>query len=77
MICGTESLILIDDVVLPEQNTPWQVAMMDIGMMASLGGIERTKDDWVELLDCAGLKLVGVHKYDEVKHHSIVSAVPK
>jgi demethylsterigmatocystin 6-O-methyltransferase len=74
---GPESLILIDDVVLPEQNMPWQVAMMDIGMMACLGGIERTQEDWEDLLDRAGLKLVGVHKYDEVKHHGIVSAVPK
>lgn len=72
-----ESLILLDEVVLPETKIPWQVTAMTIAMMASLGGIERSKDDWVKLLDEAGLKLVEVYRYDETKFHSIIAAVPK
>jgi demethylsterigmatocystin 6-O-methyltransferase len=74
---GPDSLILIDDVVLPETKVPWQVSVMVIMMMASFGGIERSKEDWEKLLDQAGLKVVHIVKYDEAKFHSIVAAVPK
>ncbi|KAI4668844.1 uncharacterized protein J4E78_002672 [Alternaria triticimaculans] len=74
---GPKSRILIDEVVLPETKVPWQVAMMDLAMMASLGGIERSKEDWMKLLGSAGLKIADVHCYDEVRYHSVITAVPK
>ncbi|RYO43497.1 Demethylsterigmatocystin 6-O-methyltransferase [Alternaria arborescens] len=74
---GPESRILIDEVVLPETKVPWQVAMMDLAMMAALGGIERSREDWVKLLESAGLKMVDVHCYDDVRFHSVIAAVPK
>jgi demethylsterigmatocystin 6-O-methyltransferase len=74
---GPESRILIDDVVLPETKVPWQVAMMDIAMMAALGGIERSKEEWESLLGGAGLKMVDVYCYDDVKFHCVITAVPK
>jgi demethylsterigmatocystin 6-O-methyltransferase len=74
---GPESLILVDEVVLPETKLPWQVSGMVLSMMACLGGIERSKEDWESLLDRAGLKVAHVVRYDEVKFHSIVAAVPK
>ncbi|CAO2648033.1 Nn.00g089550.m01.CDS01 [Neocucurbitaria sp. VM-36] len=74
---GPNSLILIDEVVLPETKVPWQVAVMDISMMACLGGIERSKGDWENLLGRAGLKVVDVHIYDDVRFHGITAAVPK
>ena len=74
---GSESRILIDEVVLPETKVPWQVAMMDLAMMAALGGIERSREDWMKLLESAGLKMVDVHCYDDVRFHSIMTAVPK
>lgn len=73
---GPESLILIDEVVLPDSKVPWQVAIMNLSMSACLGGMERSKEDWTNLLGRAGLKMVDVHKYDDVKFHSIVTAVP-
>jgi demethylsterigmatocystin 6-O-methyltransferase len=75
-VMGPESRILIDEVVLPETKVPWQVAMMDLAMMAALGGIERSTEDWVRLLESAGLKMVDVHCYDEVRFHSVISVVP-
>jgi demethylsterigmatocystin 6-O-methyltransferase len=74
---GSESLILIDEVVLPESKLPWQVSGMVVSMMACLGGIERSLEDWESLLGRAGLKMAHVFRYDEVKFHSIVAAVPK
>jgi demethylsterigmatocystin 6-O-methyltransferase len=74
---GSESRILIDEVVLPETKVPWQVAMMDIAMMASLGGIERSREDWTKLLESAGLKIADMHRYDDVRYHTVITAVPK
>jgi hypothetical protein len=45
--------------------------------MAALGGTERSKEDWESLLDRAGLKVAHIIRYDDVKFHSIVAAVPK
>ncbi|KAI8936948.1 hypothetical protein NX059_006176 [Plenodomus lindquistii] len=74
---GPESRILIDEVVLPETKVSWQVAVMDIAMMACLGGIERGREEWVGLLDRAGLNMVDLFTYDDVRSHSIIAAVPK
>jgi len=74
---GTDSRILIDEVVLPETGWPWQVAVSDIAMMACFGGMERSQEDWGMLLDRAGLKIADVHIYDETKFYGIVTAVPK
>ncbi len=74
---GPESLIVIEELVLPETNQPWQVAMMDIMLMGSLGGIERTKGEWESLLTRAGLRIVDCLIYDEVKYNGVITAVPK
>ncbi|EAT84436.1 hypothetical protein HBH56_044220 [Parastagonospora nodorum] len=74
---GPESLILLDEAVLPEMKVPWQVSSMNMLMMALHSGMERSKGDWESLLDRAGLKIAHIVKYDDVKHHCIVAAVPK
>lgn len=74
---SSESLILIDEVVLPETKVPWQCSAMVLSMMACLGGTERSREDWEKLLDRAGLKATHVHQYDDVKLHGIIAAVPK
>ncbi|KAK4679817.1 hypothetical protein QC764_207430 [Podospora pseudoanserina] len=73
---GPDSCLIIDDVVLPEMGVPWQSAYMDLIMMNSLGGVERTKPEWEALLSEAGLKIVEIHQYDS-KMQSIIVTVPK
>ncbi|KAF9697183.1 hypothetical protein EKO04_004988 [Ascochyta lentis] len=73
---SSESRIVIDEVVLPDTHVPWQCAFMDLTMSASLGGCERSRDEWTSLLDRAGLRIVEVHTYDEVRKHSVIIAVP-
>ncbi|KAL4789036.1 S-adenosyl-L-methionine-dependent methyltransferase [Aspergillus venezuelensis] len=73
---GPESLILIDEVIIPETGVPWQAAMMDIMMMQSLGGVERTRQEWEQLFDQAGLKMLKTYHYDG-KEQAILVAVPK
>jgi demethylsterigmatocystin 6-O-methyltransferase len=72
-----ESRIVIDEVVLPDTNVPWQCAFMDLTMSSSLGGCERSKDEWEVLLRRAGLRIVDVHTYDDVRRHSVIVAIPK
>ncbi|KAF2178899.1 S-adenosyl-L-methionine-dependent methyltransferase [Zopfia rhizophila CBS 207.26] len=71
-----DSRIVVDEVVVPDVGVPWQVAYMDMTMISSLGGIERTRTEWENLMDRAGLKIVEVHKYD-YKMQSAILAIPK
>lgn len=73
---GEQSRIVVDEVVLPDVDVSWQQAYMDLTMMASLGGVERTRGEWENLLDQAGLRTLDVHRYD-VKMQSVILAVPK
>jgi demethylsterigmatocystin 6-O-methyltransferase len=75
-VMGPDSRIIIDEVVLPDIGAPWQAAYMDLTMMYSLGGAERTKTEWENLLNEAGLKILQIHKYDP-KMQAVIVAVPK
>jgi demethylsterigmatocystin 6-O-methyltransferase len=72
-----ESRIVIDEVVLPDTNVPWQCAFMDLSMSAALGGCERSQEEWEGLLSRAGLQIEGIHTYDNVRRHSVIIASPK
>lgn len=57
---GKDSLLLIYELIVPdEDHTVWH-AQMDITLMATLAALERTRQQWVDLLDAAGLKLQAV-----------------
>ncbi|KAK7191492.1 hypothetical protein DPSP01_011009 [Paraphaeosphaeria sporulosa] len=73
---GPDSRIVIDEVVLPDAQLPWQAAYMDLTMMASLGGVERTKKEFETLLDASDLRTLEIHRYD-AKMQSVIIAAPK
>lgn len=73
---SSESRIVIDEVVLPDTNVPWQCAFMDLSMSASLGGCERSREEWESLLSRAGLQVEEIHTYDNVGRHGVIIAVP-
>ena len=72
-----DSRILIDEVVLPDQGVPWQATGMDLTMMACLGALERTREQWNTLLESSGLKILDVHVHDSALCNSVIVAVPK
>lgn len=74
---SSNSRIIIDEVVLPDTNLPWQCAFMNLTMMSSLGGRERSEEEWIALLSRAGLQMDELHLYDDVRRHSVIVAVPK
>lgn len=74
---GKDSLILIDEMVLPDSNVPWQATQLDLTMMIALASVERTKEQWYQLLDSAGLKIVKINTYTISLQDSIIVVVPK
>ncbi|KAI9791597.1 MAG: hypothetical protein M1816_003683 [Peltula sp. TS41687] len=72
-----ESIIMIDDMVLPDAGQSYIQCQLDLTMMAALAGMERSRKQWEALLDNADLKIRDVHQYTEDKRDAIIVAVPK
>ncbi|RHZ59421.1 uncharacterized protein CDV56_108622 [Aspergillus thermomutatus] len=53
-----DSLLLIDENLMPESNVPLLPAMVDLSMMVSFAAAERTKTQFESLLNEAGFELV-------------------
>jgi demethylsterigmatocystin 6-O-methyltransferase len=69
------SRLIVDEVVMPDIGVSWQTAYMDLTMMSCLGGMERTRAEYAELLNKAGLVIDQVHKYDFKDTSVIVTAL--
>lgn len=72
-----DSRILIDDMVLPNTGVHWQAAQLDLTMMAALGSVERTKEQWYALMESAGLKILHIYTYTTSLQDSVIVAVAK
>lgn len=72
-----ESLILIEEMVLPDTNVFWQAAQIDLTMMSALASVERTQTQWQELLNSVGLEIVKTDVFTPWAHESVLAAVPK
>ena len=72
-----DSVILIDDMILPNSGTHWHAAQLDMAMMSTVSVMERSEKQWRALLDSAGLKIAKVYTYTEELRDSIICAVPK
>jgi demethylsterigmatocystin 6-O-methyltransferase len=70
------SVILIDDMVVPDVGAHWQAMSLDFAMMASNAALERTLDQWQTLIAGAGLKIKKVHTYSGVLRNSVIECVP-
>ncbi|PHH80235.1 hypothetical protein CDD82_1894 [Ophiocordyceps australis] len=69
---GPESLILIDDMVLPDTGVHERAAALDLLLMSSHGAKERTADDWRALTTAAGLRIQSIETYFPRRHSSII-----
>ncbi|PVH95258.1 S-adenosyl-L-methionine-dependent methyltransferase [Periconia macrospinosa] len=72
-----DSVVLIDDMVLPEKGSPWRATQLDMAMMATLAAWERSETQWYALLEKAGLEIVKIWKYTEECDDCIIVAKPK
>ena len=54
------SKLLINESVLPNKDCPSFFAAADLNMMSILGGMERTRQQWITLLDSVGLEIIKI-----------------
>ncbi|KAJ5100113.1 hypothetical protein N7532_007114 [Penicillium argentinense] len=69
------SRIIIVDFVLPDTDVPRMQSAMDIQMMSIGAGVERSKQQWVNLLASVGLQINGIWNTG-LGMESIIEAVP-
>ena len=66
--------LLIIEAVLPPGDTPHHSKLIDLLMLTVTGGVERTADEFADLLAKTNFKLLKIHS--TTTHQSIVEAVP-
>jgi hypothetical protein len=54
------SKLLIKELLIPDRNAPWAFTALDVNVMQSLSGQERTESQFRELLESVGLKIEGI-----------------
>ncbi|RYO96762.1 hypothetical protein DL763_003038 [Monosporascus cannonballus] len=61
---GPDSVLLIDEMVLPESGVNSYAAAMDLTMMAAFASMERTEAQWRKILKDVGLELKMTYNYN-------------
>jgi hypothetical protein len=70
----THGRLLIVEAVLPDGDTPHHGKLMDLLMLTVTGGVERSAQQFTQLLKEAGFRLAQV--YSTGTHQSVIEAVP-
>jgi len=66
--------LLIVEAVLPDDNTPHHGKLMDLLMLTVTGGVERSEEEFVQLLARSGFSLA--RTYPTSTHQSVIEAIP-
>jgi len=66
--------LLVAERIVPPGNAPSEAKLFDINMLVSLGGEERTEDEYTSLFDQSGLKLT--RTIPTTSHLSLIEATP-
>jgi demethylsterigmatocystin 6-O-methyltransferase len=72
-----ESVLIIDEIIIPNKGARWKSMLFDSIMMTSFASIERTEKQWDNLLDKARLKVLEKRTYEDATGLSIIVVVPK
>ncbi|KAF2683182.1 S-adenosyl-L-methionine-dependent methyltransferase [Lentithecium fluviatile CBS 122367] len=67
-----DSVLLIDEMILPETGAHIDAVTMDITMLAAFAGMERSEAQWRSVIEQAGLKLVTTYVYNPLSHESVM-----
>jgi hypothetical protein len=67
-----DSILLIDEMVLPESHVNSYAASMDMTMMAAFAASERSEEHWRRILDEAGLTLFKLYAYNPVSYENVM-----
>ena len=69
-----QSVLLINDMILPETEIPSFATALDLVMLGACGSLERTGEQWKDLLGEVGLEIKEAIVYDHELFHGIISA---
>ncbi|KAL4789688.1 S-adenosyl-L-methionine-dependent methyltransferase [Aspergillus venezuelensis] len=69
------SVILIDEMVIPNTGAHVHATQQDIALMSTLAALERTHDHWYSLVEKAGLKINRIYTYTVSLRESIIEVV--
>lgn len=69
---GPESVLLIDEMILPERGVNLMAASIDLTMLTALAGMERTEAQWHDTLREAGLELVETFMYAPLHYEGVM-----
>nr|ANM86610.1 putative O-methyltransferase [Cladonia uncialis subsp. uncialis]AUW30806.1 putative O-methyltransferase [Cladonia uncialis subsp. uncialis] len=70
------SVILIDEMVLPDTNVNWHVTSIDLSMMCAFGARERTEAQWLEILESVGLQISKKLVYKPAVYETVMAVIP-
>lgn len=68
------SRVVIADMALPNMGAPRDMALQDLNMM-SFGGMERTEEQWRQLMEMAGLVVKRIWRDEAGAKHAVIEAV--
>ena len=74
---GPDSVILLDEMVLPPEHVDEVSVQADLDMMVVHSAMERSEEQWAKLAAAAGLKIDKVIMYAEGFNLGIVALVLK
>lgn len=66
-----DSVILVDDVVLPDRGAHSYSLDKDIVMMVNFGAMERTSRQWASLFESCGLEIVEAKTYNPISGEAV------
>ncbi|CAH0019604.1 unnamed protein product [Clonostachys rhizophaga] len=69
-----QSVLMIDEIAIPETNAKGQAAQNNLKVMICVGGVERTEGQWASLLSGVGLIVHEIVKYDEDYEDALIIA---
>ncbi|KIM98593.1 hypothetical protein OIDMADRAFT_43492 [Oidiodendron maius Zn] len=72
---GPDSVILIDDMIIPNTGAHWEATQLDMTMLTGASAAERTRDQWFALAEKAELKINKIYQYTASLHDSIIECV--
>jgi hypothetical protein len=59
------SKLLIKELMIPDRDAPWALTALDVNVMQSLSGQERTEAQFRNLLESAGFKIDGMWRHPD------------
>jgi len=69
---GPQSVLLVDEQVLPEERVNFIAACIDITMLSAFASMERTEQQWGEVFKDGGLELVRTFVYNSVNYENLM-----